>query len=107
MAIRTGLAGVAFRPSHFHLAFTARHDFAFVEPARQGRFEAMVRDLAALPLLEATHAVADGRVLLNGRPYLWEADEMAIWLRDVSLDDEERLRERQSSSFTVAPPAPG
>jgi hypothetical protein len=106
MAIRTGLAGVAFRPSHFHLSYTARHDFAFVEPARQGRFEAMVRDLAFLPLLEATHAVADGRVLLNGLPYLWEADEMAFWLRDVALDDEERLRERESSSFTVVPRSP-
>jgi hypothetical protein len=105
LAIRLGLAGVAFRPSHFHLAYTARHDFEFVEPARQGRFEAMVRDLAAVPLLEATHAVADGRVLLNGIPYTWEADEMAIWLRDVPLDDEDRLRERASSSFTIAPRA--
>lgn len=103
MAIRLGLAGVAFRPSHYHLAYTARHDFAFVDPARQGRFEAMVRDLAAVPLLEATHAVADGRVLLNGRPYTWEADEMAFWLRDIPLDDEERLREGVRSSFTIAP----
>jgi acetoin utilization deacetylase AcuC-like enzyme len=103
MAIRLGLVGVAFRPSHYHLAYTARHDFAFVDPARQGRFEAMVRDLAAVPLLEATHAVADGRVLLNGRPYAWEADEMAYWLRDLPLDDEERLREAARSTFTLAP----
>jgi acetoin utilization deacetylase AcuC-like enzyme len=110
MAIRLGLAGVAFRPSHYHLAYTARHDFAFVDPARQGRFEAMVRDLAAVPLLDATHAVADGRVLLNDRPYAWEADEMAILLRDVPLDDEERLRERALCTFTIArriaPPSP-
>jgi acetoin utilization deacetylase AcuC-like enzyme len=105
MAIRLGLVGVAFRPSHYHLAYTARHDFAFVDPARQGRFEAMVRDLAAVPLLEATHAVADGRVLLNGRPYAWEADEMAYWLRDLPLDDEERLREAARSTFTLAPRA--
>ena len=104
MAIRLGLVGVAFRPSHFHLAYTARHDFAFVDPARQGRFEAMVRDLAAVPLLEATHAVAEGRVLLNGRPYAWEADEMAYLLRDLPLDDEERLREAARSTFTVALP---
>jgi acetoin utilization deacetylase AcuC-like enzyme len=105
MAIRTGLAGVAFRPSHYHLAYTARHDFEFVEPSRQGRFEAMVRDLAAVPLLEATHAVAEGRVRLNGLPYVWEADEMAIWLRDVPLDDEDRLREREASAFTILPRA--
>jgi acetoin utilization deacetylase AcuC-like enzyme len=103
MAIRLGLAGVAFRPSHYHLAYTARHDFEFVDPARQGRFEAMVRDLSTVPLLEATHAVSDGRVLLNGLPYTWEADEMAIWLRDVPLDDEDRLRERELSAFTLAP----
>jgi hypothetical protein len=101
MAIRLGVAGVAFRPSHYHLAYTARHDFAFVDPARQGRFEAMVRDLAAVPLLEATHAVADGRVLLNGQPYTWEADEMAYWLRELPLDDEERLREAARSAFTL------
>jgi acetoin utilization deacetylase AcuC-like enzyme len=103
IAIRLGLSGVAFRPSHYHLAYTARHDFEFVDPARQGRFEAMVRDLGSMPLLEATHAVADGRVLLNGLPYTWEADEMAIWLRDVPLDDEDRLRERLSCAFTVLP----
>jgi hypothetical protein len=106
MSIRLGLLGVAFRPSHYHLAYTARHDFEFVDPGRQGRFEAMVRDLAAMPLLDATHAVAEGRVRLNGNPYLWEADEMAIWLRDVPLDPEERLRERESSAFTVVPRAP-
>jgi hypothetical protein len=106
MAVRLGLSGVAFRPSHYHLAFTARHDFAFVDPARQGRFEAMVRDLSALPLLEATHAVTDGRVLLNGAPYVWEADEMSFWLRDVALDDEDRLREAQGARFTVVPRDP-
>jgi len=103
MAVRLGLSGVAFRPSHYHLAYTARHDFAFVDPARQGRFESMFRDLAAVPLLEVTHAVADGRVLLNGQPYAWEADEMAFWLRDVPLDDEERLREGARSRFTFVP----
>jgi hypothetical protein len=67
----------------------------------------MIRDFDPLPLLEATHAVAEGRVLLNGRPYVWEADEMVIWLRDVPLDDEDRLRELQSSTFTTVPrPAP-
>lgn len=103
MAIRLGLAGVVFRPSHYHLAYTARHDFAFVDPPRQGRFEAMIRDLAGVPLLEATHAVAKGRVRLNDRPYTWEADEMAIWLRDIPLDDEDRLRERETSKFTFVP----
>ncbi|HEY6097803.1 MAG TPA: histone deacetylase, partial [Anaeromyxobacter sp.] len=81
MAVRLGLGGVAFRPAHYHTAYAARHEFAFVDPDRQGRFEALVRDLAGMPLLEATLAVAEGRVRLDGRPYPWEADEMVYWLR--------------------------
>ena len=46
MAVRLGLGGVVFRPAYFHTAYAARHEFAFVDPERQGRFEALVRDLA-------------------------------------------------------------
>ncbi len=76
MAKRLVLDGVAFRPSWFHMAYTARHAARFVDPARQGRFEALLRDLAAVPLLEATRALAEGQVTLNDDPYQWEADEM-------------------------------
>ncbi|HET9553643.1 MAG TPA: histone deacetylase, partial [Anaeromyxobacteraceae bacterium] len=104
MAVRLGLGGVAFRPSHFHLAYSARHAFAFVDPERQGRFEALVRDLAHLPLLEATKLVTDGRVLMNGEPYAWEADEMAYWLRESPSEPGEAERERLRVHFTVVPP---
>ncbi len=83
MARRLDLAGVAFRPAHLHTAYSARHSFAFVDPARQGRFEALLRDLAGLPLLEATTALSEGRVRLDGEPYAWEADEMVLWLRPI------------------------
>ncbi len=76
IAHRLDLAGVAFRPSWFHMAWAARHDARFVDSRRQGRFEALARDVRGLPLLEATRAVAEGRVLLNGSPYAWEAEEM-------------------------------
>ncbi|BDG10589.1 arginase family protein [Anaeromyxobacter paludicola] len=96
MAKRLGLAGVAFRPAWYHTAFGARHNFAFVDPGRQGRFEAMVRDLAGLPLRESTLAVSEGRILMNGQPYAWEADEMAFWLepapRDLAAVQAERDR---------------
>jgi len=107
MAIRLGLGGVAFRPAHYHTAYAARHAFAFVDPERQGRFEALVRDLAGVPLLEATNAISEGRVLMDGRPYAWEADEMAYWLRESPADPGEVERERERVRFTLvaAPPA--
>ena len=105
MARRLELAGVVFRPAHYHTAYSARHNLAFVDAARQGRFEALVRDLSALPLLEATVAVAGGRVLLNGRPYAWEADEMVLWLKPPEAPGraEAIALERDRSRFTIAP----
>ena len=100
MARRLVLDGVAFRPSWYHMAFAARHTARFVSPARQGRFLALVRDVAHLPLLEVTHALADGRVRLNGQPYNWEPDEMVTWLNpahdsaDAAAIGEELLRSR-------------
>ncbi len=106
MARRLGLAGVCFRPAWYHTAFGARHDFAFVDPARQGRFEAMVRDLAGLPLLDSTLAVAEGRVLLDGKPYAWEADEMAFWLEPVEKDAAALAAERERVHFDWVRPPP-
>jgi hypothetical protein len=103
MARRLGLDGVAFRPAHFHTAYSARQEMAFVDPARQGRFEALVRDLAHLSLLEATTAVEAGRVRLDGRPYAWEADEMAMWLEPPEGADEAVAWERERARFTVDP----
>ena len=103
MARRLDLAGVVFRPAHFHTAFTARHHFAFVDAARQGRFEALIRDLAPLPLLAATDAVSEGRVLLGGAPYAWEADEMAFWPKRPTEEGraEAIAHERERCHFTV------
>jgi hypothetical protein len=103
MAVRLGLGGVAFRPSNFHVAYTSRRGFAFVQPDRQGRFEALVRDLAAYPLAQATQLVADGKVHLGGTPYQWEADEMVYWLRESPADAGEVERVKALTSFTVVP----
>lgn len=110
MARRLLLDGVAFRPSWYHMAFAARHSARFIDPARQGRFEALVRDLSGLSLLDATRAVADGQVLLDGQPYAWEADEMVQRVRggDDGIDDAWRAavaRVREHSHFAVAPAA--
>jgi acetoin utilization deacetylase AcuC-like enzyme len=110
MAVRLGLAGVVIRPAHYHMAYAARHEFGFIDPARQGRFEALVRDLKGIPLLDATSAMAEGRLRMNGEPYAWEADEMAYWLRELPVDAGEVEREKLRVRFTIAAPdqrAPG
>lgn len=98
MAKRLVLDGVAFRPSWYHMAFAARHTARFVAADRQGRFLALVDALKGLSLLEATHAVAEGKVTLDGRHYTWEPDEMVTWLapghadRDAAEIEAERAR---------------
>src|SRR5207302_1753388 len=59
MAERLELSGVAFRPAGFHTAYAGRGQLRFVDPARQGRFEALVRDLAGIPLAAAGQEVQD------------------------------------------------
>jgi acetoin utilization deacetylase AcuC-like enzyme len=105
IARRLRLDGVAFRPSWFHMAYTARYNARFLDSGRQGRFEGLVRDLDETPLLEATRLVADGRVLLNGAPYTWEAEEMVTWLDGSQADDDREAiaQERARCHFTIAP----
>lgn len=101
MATRVGVAGVAFTPSHYHMAYSARSRCRFVRPELQGRFEAMIRDLGDRPLIEVTQAVAAGQVRCNGQPYTWEADVMVHWL-DPRPDDVDAARqEAERVRFTI------
>ena len=100
MAARLGLEGLAFRPAAYHTAYAGRAALQFVDPARQGRFEALVRDLGAMPLADATRAIAEGRVRLNGAPYAWEAEEMVAWLKPREADRAVIEAERDHSHFT-------
>ena len=107
MAARLQLEGIAFRPASYHLAFGGRETLRFVDPARQGRFEALIELLQGLPLIEATRAVAEGRVLLEGKPYQWEADEMVKWI-DPRPDDRAAIDAAKSAArFTLAPRSGG
>jgi hypothetical protein len=101
VAERLQLDGVAFRPAWYHTAYVARHAFRFVDPARQGRFEALQRDLGGLPLLDSSLAVANGRVQLDGKPYSWEADEMVSWLAPHAHDEEATAAERARVHFSI------
>jgi hypothetical protein len=107
MAERLGLEGVAFRPAGYHTAYAGRALLRFVDPARQGRFEALVRDLSSVPLAEAAQLLASGRVRLNGAPYVWEADEMARWLSPHPSDEAAVAAERERVRFTVEAGAAG
>lgn len=101
MVERLRFAGVAFTPSHYHMAYPSRSLARFVSPERQGRFEAMLRDLGALPVAEVARAVADGRVRCNGEPYRWEAEDMVAWVEPRPVDEAVARREAERSRFTI------
>lgn len=105
MAKRLGLAGVAFTPAHFHIAYAGRKSARFVSPEAEGEFEALVTALRHLPLLEATRLVAEGGVLRNGEPYRWTPSEMVSWVGDPpDVDHEARVEAaRAAVRFEPAP----
>lgn len=103
MATRLGLAGVALRPAWYHVAYVSRYAFRFLDPEYQGRFEALQRDLAAVPLLALTLAIADGRVTRNGAPYTWEAEPMVRWLGQGPDDVDAVALARGRSRFALLP----
>lgn len=103
VAQRLGLRGVAFRPSWFHLAYAARERARFMDPHRQARFEALMRDMSGISLLEATTAIAEGRVRMNGQPYQWDADDMVYRFGDMPSPDAPSPAVRDLYQFTVEP----
>jgi acetoin utilization deacetylase AcuC-like enzyme len=105
MVERLHLAGVAFTPAHYHMAYASRVAARFASPARQGRFEAMLRDLGDRPLSEVTCAVAEGRVRCNGAPYAWEAEDMVAWGTPRPFDEEAMRHEAERCAFTIVPAA--
>jgi len=102
IARRVGLNAVVFRPAWYHMAYAARYHFRYIDPRRQGRFEAILRDLGKLPLREVTLAFAQGRVLMNGVAYTWEADEMANWLGQHREDRKGVEAEKARVHFALA-----
>lgn len=75
MGAELGVDGVANQPKFYHDAviFYRSRLFLFVDGREQGRFEALQRDLAALPLPDATLAVASWSVRDRGDAIVrWE-----------------------------------
>ena len=78
-AQRLKLDGVGFSPAWYHTAYVARKRFRFIDPAFQGRFLALVTAFPATSVDQVSHAIADGRVHLNGQPFAWEPAPMTSW----------------------------
>lgn len=73
IAVRVRADGLLNHPSHFHNAVLYGKFSKFADPEIEGRFRALERDLAQLPLAEATRELAEGRVVdPRGRPVRWE-----------------------------------
>lgn len=66
-------------PQFYHNAVLYSKDFHFVDPGDQAILLALRRDLGALPLDEASRAVAEGRVrdTHRGTPFQWKPGAMA------------------------------
>jgi hypothetical protein len=73
-----GKDGLLNFPEYSHNAVFYATMFRFISPARQGRFEALRRDVAKLHVCQASAAIEEGRVVEegSGQPFRWEAAEM-------------------------------
>lgn len=71
-------------PEHYHNAVFYSALFRFASPEREGRFQALRRDLAALSVAAASKAVDQGRVRegLKRHPFAWQPGEMIAPLGD-------------------------
>lgn len=71
-------------PEFFHNAVFYSALYRFALPARQGRFEAMVRDLGAYPIAVSSGAVEQGLVIEepSGNVLHWEPGEMIVALTE-------------------------
>src|SRR6185295_4137133 len=65
-------------PAHYHNAVFYSRLFEFLSPRREGRMEALRRDLESLSVTEASWAVEQGRVVEEpgGKVLRWRASEM-------------------------------
>ena len=74
MCEKLRLDGIAFMPSQYYMAAVGYHHLRFVDPAAQGRFEALRETLRSLGIARANQAIVAGAVLdaSTGKPFAWE-----------------------------------
>jgi acetoin utilization deacetylase AcuC-like enzyme len=98
----TGLDGLAFRSSHFHMAALARRHLRFLHPGDEARFHRILALTDGMSLSEASRAVAAGTVMDPGpppRPLHWVEVPMVV---PVSP----RLRRYLGTEWSPPPPPP-
>jgi hypothetical protein len=97
-------------PEFFHNAVFYSALYRFVSPERQGRFEALQRDIGSLPIAESSRAVEEGRVIEEpaGQALRWEPGEMIVpltepvrsWI-EAAAYAEAAARAREAARFWV------
>ncbi|MFT7521687.1 MAG: hypothetical protein ACI9MC_003839, partial [Kiritimatiellia bacterium] len=101
IARRIGAHGVAFRPSWYHTAWSPSDRVRFVEDTRQGRYDALLRDLGHVPRQDLSPLLQEHGVLLNGDPYTWEPSDMVLWIDGKPPDTPGMIEERERCHFSL------
>lgn len=72
--------GVLDVPDHYHTALFYSRLMRFFDPRVEGRFQAMARDLAGVPLALASEAIREGALVdaATGEPVEWRAEEQIL-----------------------------
>lgn len=100
MALRLRCAGLMSCPRHYHNARVYARAMRFFDPAAEGRFRALERLLAPLPLLEAIAALTAGAVVdEQGQPVDWRCWE---GLPQVLATDDALARYLASAAYQCA-----
>ncbi|MCB9671854.1 MAG: hypothetical protein H6736_18605 [Alphaproteobacteria bacterium] len=113
MGLRLRCDGLMNHPQRYHNAVLYGRFMKFVDPAVEGRFRALERDLAGLSLPEASLAVSEGRVVgPDGTPFVWDpADQVLPITRRARAWFEGRTwrrraqETREGTHFRVTPPS--
>lgn len=84
VAQRLNLDGLAFTPSHFHLAKIASHSMSFLDNDARRRFERLVELTSGMPLGDASTALAQGTLIdpHTRRPAVFKPAIMVMALND-------------------------
>lgn len=103
MAERLCLGGILNVPLHYHNAVLYNVRSSFLDPVAEGAFRALRRDLGDRLLAEATWAVHDGCVTLNGQPYEYSGSEQlcAVRRRVRSFFRQPSFRSRRERSMAA------
>lgn len=114
MCERVGLDGLAFTPSHYHLAAQSNRYLRFLRPEDQARFNALSAVTRGLSLPEASAAIGSGRVRdrASGETIPWKPAPMVVPVsdelrREVEGEAYERRRSqaREALDPELLPPA--